>query len=105
MIIREKSKALATLMSWHILQQPEKIIKFRNAYLVSFNGPSKKLCDYVELEPYAKTTNGLMQFAKILLSHIEVWDRFNAVGSLYTSNKPTQKNILDEILLANNVKI
>ena len=104
-IEKQKSLALAGLVGWEL----------QNSRLL----PSQPPCIYhnagavecLMLDPYNDTDrNGLAQFAAILLKFPEAMAcQFSTVclsdGSMLTRNtpvKPTQANILDEILKLNN---
>ena len=103
---QEKSLELAKLMGWKITTLTggadwhlvrEDVLQISDMYPV--------------LEPYAQCSEGLAQFAAILLKNPEVMMRFNGCicpereCEQSTESEPTQENILDEILRINGVKI
>jgi len=97
----QKSMELAKLMGWKLTKKL--IIKKNHSYHLG-NTP---------LMPYSRKVSGRAQFADILLKFPEVMCNFVEVitcgdeqlcGEIELSWKPTQQNILDEILRMNGVK-
>jgi len=94
---QEKSLKLAELMGWDIKVDPLGFAYFE--------------CNNGKLVPYELSRNGLAQFAAILLKFPEVMhayvSKYQAHGNpsdiLRWKRKPTQANILDEILRMNGV--
>jgi len=92
---KEKSLELSKLMGWRVHVYDTH---------VNFEGG---VIDGV-LQPYEKNKSGLAQFGVILLNNIEVFEYASAGGFIQYKDgyiKPTQENILDEILLMNGVKL
>jgi len=94
--VKEKSRMLAELMGWNPYG-----IHDNAYYMVSFMG------NIVRAEPYLGTKKGLAQFAAILLKFPEVMMEWSYIhtdgigwidGADKSCGKPTQANILDEIL-------
>jgi len=101
---QEKSIKLAKLMGWDMSDVLGK------DYITTSMGQPEFLAQMC-LRPYGSMPNDLAQFAAILLKFPEVmWSLgSNPEGLLNIPtqwfNKPTQSNILDEILKLNGVKI
>jgi len=114
---REKSLKLAELMGWKAYYAT-----YETDSMVWDGSPEFDCTQYV-LEPYEKSQEGLAQFAAIFLKHPDVMERFVCTdghtdastvpderyaryggdyqGYLTDERKPTQENILDEILRMN----
>ena len=95
---QEKSLKLAELMEWEtrltcIVKNAPSSVK---VYADKESG-----IGFAELQPYSKEEIGLSQFAAILLKFPEVME----FSTEWTYNKPTQANILNEILRMNGVEI
>ena len=98
---REKSLELAELMGWKVYWEDNgaesvPVLKMGNRQIAGT----------------LNTYNNLAQFAAILLKYPEVLVRPRFIGCLNNKelaypdyNKPTQENILDEILRMNSVEI
>jgi len=95
---QEKSLKLAELMGWEIVDSDE-----AGHYTVLYPFDSDAL------NPYSSQPFGLAQFAAILLKFPEVMAKTEGVWemteSYWETHKPTQANILDEILAMNGVDI
>jgi len=89
-IEKQKSLALAKLMGWNPSYSSD-------GRFISCMPP---WCGGETLCPYTKTQQGLTQFAAIFLKDPEVMELFRCVNEMTGafSIKPTQANILDEIL-------
>jgi len=111
MNIKDKGIALSKLMGWDVvtLTGDSDWYVVREAIL--------KLDEYPVLEPYSPRGEGLAQFAAILLQFPDVfaefdknkygWEQRDCEGNWNVGDeyKPTQENILDEILKLNGVKL
>jgi len=104
---QEKSLKLAELMGWRKYPHSPDMKRGVSYSVRGIDGmPSASI---VDLEPYAATPIGRVQFAAILLKFPEVITHFvDGEGELSTANtygEPTQANILDEILRMNGEDI
>ena len=105
----EKSLKLADLMGWKIRDD---CLSHRGYHLIETK--SYNWLHHSYLSPYSDSEESLAQFAAILLKFPEVMIRFvddatSGEGTFgkeyYGYDKPTQANILNEILVMNGVKI
>ena len=95
----EKSLKLAKLMGLSY-----NIIDCKDGYMTiepTCDHIRRESGDVVQYTPYESDEEGLAQFAAILLKFPEVME----FSTEWTYNKPTQANILDEILRMNGVEI
>jgi hypothetical protein len=89
---REKSLELAELMGWDVQTDQG---------ITTMPAPSRDI-----LCPYDTYLNGRAQFADILLEYTEVMHKLTSgTNRFWHGCKPTQANILDEILRMNNIEI
>ena len=105
---QDKSLKLAELMKWKLDTTATPIITINPHFIQYFVKGF-----HTFLEPYAETSDGLAQFATILLKFPKVMSRKETYNyddgpvmfSVWKSVEPTQTNILDEILRMNGVDI
>ena len=105
----QKSLKLAELMGWSVKQHKIRTIlgKDRVDFSLDFDVNDEPFDSDMWMQPYANSKDGLAQFAAILLRFIEVMGTIDstqlpAISPLW-DRKPTQANILDEILRMNGV--
>ena len=104
----KKSLKLAEMMGWGVI--------YTNGYPKVDPAFNSDFAGYLYLQPYESDTDGLAQFAAILLKFREVIPRIcrnkwhkqgmqNVCRIELRDVEPTQANILDEILVMNGVEI
>jgi len=102
-----KSSALAKVMGWDLSTYGTKLPEHMREERIQV-APF----DDMVLDPYSTEPNGLAQFAAISLKFPEVLNMYsckvtnNPRSPIWKDgNKPTQENMLDEILKMNGIKI